>query len=457
MALTAVILAAGEGRRMQSDRPKALADLAGRPLIEHVLARARALDPRCIRVVVGHGAESVRAALPDDVETVVQPTQRGTGDATRCALHELPPDDVVLVLCGDVPLVEPDTLRALVAAAGEADCALITVEVDRPHGYGRIVRDAAGEVARIVEERDASADEQAIREINTGILAMPAATLSAHVETLDNDNAQREYYLTDVVGRVRADGGRVAAVQPTHGWEVAGVNDRHQLAALERAWQRHLAGQLMDAGVTLRDPARIDIRGTLTVERDVVIDVDCVFEGEVHIESAAEIGPGCTISDSRIGPGTRLASHCVLEGVRTGSGCAIGPFARLRPGTTLDAAAAVGNFVEIKNATVGEGSKINHLSYVGDATIGTDANIGAGVITCNYDGHSKHRTEIGDRAFIGSDSQLIAPVRVGNDATIGAGSTIIQDAPAGELTVSRSRQRTVPGWKRPGERDGEAG
>ena len=452
MGLNVIILAAGEGRRMRSRRPKVLADLAGRPLIQHVINRARALEPERLRVIVGHGADEVRAALPADVEAVVQPEQRGTGDAVAYGLEGLSANATVLVLYGDVPLTSAATLRLLTDEAARTDCAILTVNMPHPTGYGRVVRDGDGNVERIVEERDATAAERAIQEVNTGLLAMSSGPLARHVAALDSDNAQGEYYLTDVIGRIRAANGRITAVQPVHAWEVAGVNSRQQLAALERAWQAHLADQLLSAGVTLRDPARIDIRGEVRPEPDVTIDVDCVFEGEVELGAGCSIGSGCVLRNCRIGPDTRIEPHSVLDEAVIGAGCRVGPFARLRPGVTLADAARVGNFVELKNSDVGRDARINHLAYVGDSDVGTKVNIGAGVITCNYDGHRKYRTHIGDGAFIGSDSQLVAPVTIGAGATIGAGSTITRDAPANELTLTRARQKTLRGWRPPDQR-----
>ncbi len=453
LGLSVLILAAGEGRRMRSRAPKVLADLAGRPLIDHVIERARSLEPERIRVIVGHGASQVRAALASDVEAVVQPEQRGTGDAVACGLEGLSASSVVVVLYGDVPLVEPATLRALADAARQSDCALLTVNVANPAGYGRIMRDAEGEVTRIVEERDANAAERAVTEINTGLLAMQAGPLARHVASLDRDNAQGEYYLTDVIERVHRGNGRIAAVQPAHAWEVAGVNSRAQLAALERAWQRHLAEGLMSEGVTLRDPDRIDIRGHLTADCDVLIDVGCVFEGAVALAAGTTVGPGSFLRDCVIGADTHIEPNSVIVGAEIGSGCRIGPFARIRPGVVLADGTRIGNFVEVKASRVGAGSKINHLAYIGDTDIGRDVNIGAGVITCNFDGQDKHRTVIGDGAFIGSDCQLVAPVTVGAHATIGAGSTITRDAPAHQLTVARMKQRTLADWVAPWKKD----
>lgn len=455
MGLDVIILAAGEGRRMRSRQPKVLADLAGRSLLDHVLDRALELEPARVRVVVGHGADAVRAVLPAGVEGVEQPQQRGTGDAVACALDGLPEDDLVLVLYGDVPLVQRPTLAALVEAATGADCALATVDCADPTGYGRIVRDATGAIERIVEDKDADEGERAIREVNTGLLAMRAGPLAREVAALDCDNHQQEYYLTDIIGRLSAAGGRIAAVQPTHPWEVEGVNSRAQLAALERRWQRHQADELLAAGVCLRDPDRIDIRGRLTADADVIIDVGCIFEGTVHLGAGVEIGPYCVIRDTVVGADSAIQGHTVIEDSAIGSGCRVGPFARLRPGVQLGEGARIGNFVETKAAVIGAGSKINHLAYVGDSELGQRVNVGAGSITCNYDGQSKNRTIIEDDAFIGSDCQLVAPVRVGAGAVIGAGSTITQDAPAGQLTVSRARQKSIPGWKRRVEREGE--
>jgi bifunctional UDP-N-acetylglucosamine pyrophosphorylase/glucosamine-1-phosphate N-acetyltransferase len=452
MGLSVIVLAAGEGRRMRSRHPKVLADLAGRPLLLHVLDRVRALEADRVRVVVGHQADAVRAVLPEGVETADQPEQRGTGDAVACALGGLSASDTTLVLYGDVPLVQPETLRALVDMGRRADCGLLTVRSADPSGYGRIVRDADGSVARIVEDRDATASERAIDEVNTGLLAMRTGPLAHHVASLDRDNAQGEYYLTDVIARLRTSGGRVETVHPTFEWEVQGVNSRAQLAALERAWQRHQAHELLAAGATLRDPERIDVRGDLTVDADVVIDVGCVFEGRVHLGAGTAVGPHCTLRDTVVGADCVIEPHCVIEASTLGDGCVVGPFARLRPATELAARAKVGNFVETKKSRVGSGSKINHLAYVGDAELGDGVNVGAGVITCNYDGRAKHRTVIEDGAFIGSDCQLIAPVTVGARATIGAGSTITRDAPADQLTLSRAPQKSVAGWVHPADR-----
>ncbi len=448
-SLEIIVLAAGQGRRMASNLPKVLHTLAGRPLLAHVLDTAAALGPRAIHVVYGHGGEQVREAFLDvEVDWVLQPSQKGTGDAVRCALPRLDDHSLALVLLGDVPLLKRGTLKTLCErAAGGA--ALLTFEAAHDNQYGRIVRDARGRVARIVEWRDATPEERLIREVNSGVLAAPVAHLRRWIPRLTATNAQGELYLTDVVALAVANGVAVAAVSPTRVTEVEGVNSRLDLALLERAYQDECAQALMLSGAQLMDPRRIDVRGTITTGRDVLIDVNCVFEGHVEIGDDVRIGPHCVLRDSRIASGARIEAHSVIDGAEVGSGCVVGPFARLRPGTVLGARARVGNFVEVKASQVGANSKINHLSYIGDATVGTGVNVGAGVITCNYDGAHKHRTVIGDRAFIGSDTQLVAPVEVGADATVGAGTTLTKDAPAGELTISRVAQKTVNGWRRP--------
>lgn len=453
MGLNVIVLAAGEGRRMRSRGPKVLADLAGRTLLQHVLDRAALLGADRIRVVVGHGADAVRAVVPEGVETVLQPEQRGTGDAVACALGGLNANDTTLVLYGDVPLPQRATLEALVDAARRSDLSILTVNVDDPSGYGRIVRTPDHNVSRIVEERDAGPEERALTEINTGLLAMRTGPLARHVAALDRDNAQGEYYLTDVIGRVSEAGGHIAAVQPDHEWEVRGVNSRAQLAALERTWQAWLAEELMTSGVSLRDPSRIEIRGDLQAGPDTVIDVGCVFEGQVRLGAGVHVGAHCVLRDTTVADEAVIEPHSVLQGADIGRACSVGPFARLRPGSRMRDGAKIGNFVETKNTDLGAGSKINHLSYVGDTEVGPKSNIGAGVITCNYDGHRKHRTVIGERAFIGSDCQLVAPVTVGDGATIGAGTTLTSDAPAECLTVGRTRQRTIEGWTRPADRE----
>ncbi|GAB6039959.1 bifunctional UDP-N-acetylglucosamine diphosphorylase/glucosamine-1-phosphate N-acetyltransferase GlmU [Endothiovibrio diazotrophicus] len=450
MKLSIVILAAGQGTRMKSDLPKVLHPLAGRPLLAHAIDTAHALGAEAVHVVYGHGGERVRECLAErSVNWIEQAERLGTGHAVARALPAIPDDHRVLVLYGDVPLITAETLGRLLHFSGEEGVGVLTMEPADPYGYGRIVRDDADQVVRIVEQKDASHREQAIGEVNTGIVTAPAGRLRDWLGRVGNDNAQREYYLTDVVALAAADGVVVCGVKSHDPMEAEGVNDRIQLAALERHYQRRAAERLMVDGVTLIDPARFDLRGELVCGRDVTIDVNCVFEGRVELGDGVSIGPNCVIRDSRIGPGVEVRAHCVIEEATTGSGGFIGPFARLRPGAELADGVHVGNFVEVKKSRIGAGSKVNHLSYIGDTDVGCEVNIGAGTITCNYDGANKHRTVIGDRAFVGSATQLVAPVSVGDDATIGAGSTITRDAPAGELTLSRAKQTTFPGWKRP--------
>ncbi len=450
--MNVVILAAGQGKRMHSDRPKVLHPLAGRPLLAHVLDTARALvpPPASVRVCVvyGHGGEQVRAAIGDEhIAWVRQEPQRGTGHALQQALPSLGADPQTLVLYGDVPLTGAETLRALCAAAGEG-VALLTVTLDDPAGYGRIVREG-GAVKRIVEEQDATAAERALREVNTGIMCLPTRYLARWLGSLRDDNAQREYYLTDVIAAAVKEGVPVHAVQPASVRETLGVNSKAQLAELERAYRQDVAARLLDAGVTLADPARIDVRGRLECGRDVAIDVNCVFEGEVALGDRVSLGANCVLRNVRVDADTRIEPFCHLEEADIGRNCRIGPYARLRPGAKLAEDVHIGNFVEVKASTVGAGSKVNHLAYIGDSEVGRNVNVGAGTITCNYDGANKHRTVIEDDVFIGSDTQLVAPVRVGRGATLGAGTTLTEDAPPGELTVSRARQTTIAGWKRP--------
>ncbi|CAM5187115.1 Bifunctional protein GlmU OS=Castellaniella defragrans OX=75697 GN=glmU PE=3 SV=1 [Castellaniella defragrans] len=450
--LNIVILAAGLGKRMQSDLPKVLHPIAGKPMLGHVLATARSLSPDRIVVVVGHGADRVEQAFEaDDVVFAQQPRQQGTGHAVMQALpylREGDADDACLVLYGDVPLVQRDTLRALLKARG-AGLALLTETLADPSGYGRIVRDAQGLIVRIVEQKDASAEEQAIAEINTGILAAPATALRDWLSRIDNHNAQGEYYLTDIVGLAVRDAVPVAHAQPASPWETLGVNSRVQQAQLERIWQGEQARRLLEQGVTLADPARFDLRGELQCGRDVFIDVGCVFEGRVRLADGVRVGPHCVVRDAQVGAGAELDAYSHVQGAQVGESARIGPYARLRPGADVGPEAHVGNFVELKKTRLGRGSKANHLSYLGDSVIGERVNIGAGTITCNYDGANKFQTVIEDDAFIGSDTQLVAPVRVGRGATLGAGTTLTRDAPDGELTISRVRQSSVSGWKRP--------
>ncbi|HEY7743173.1 MAG TPA: bifunctional UDP-N-acetylglucosamine diphosphorylase/glucosamine-1-phosphate N-acetyltransferase GlmU [Burkholderiales bacterium] len=447
--MSVVILAAGQGKRMRSRLPKVLQPLGGRPLIEHVVATARTLKPARICVVYGHGGDQVPQALRADGLTFVkQQPQLGTGHALAQALPHLATTGLTLVLYGDVPLVGEETLAAMIAGGGDR-LTLLSAELEDPTGYGRIVRNRRGSITSIVEEKDASAPQRGIREVNTGIMALPAARLEGWLSKLTDRNAQREYYLTDVVPLALADRVSVATVRARAAWEVLGVNSKQQLAELERVYQRQQAATLMDAGVTLADPARIDVRGSLVCGADVRIDVNCVFEGEVRLGDRVEIGANCVLKDSSIGADTRIEAFTCMEGAKVGAQCRIGPYARFRPGTRLAEQVHIGNFVEVKASEIGAGSKANHLAYLGDASVGRDVNVGAGTITCNYDGGAKHRTVIEDDVFIGSDTMLVAPVVVRRGATIGAGSTITKEAPAGELTVARAKQITVPGWKRP--------
>ena len=448
--MNVVILAAGAGKRMRSQLPKVLHPLAGRPLLAHVLATARAIGADRICVVYGHGGESVPTAMgAADVTWVRQEPQLGTGHALLQALPHLEADATTLVLYGDVPLTRVATLQALLAQADGDSLALLSVVLDNPTGYGRIVRGQEGTILRIVEEKDASDNERAIHEVNSGILAAPTARLAEWLPSLGRGNAQGEYYLTDIVGLAVAAGIKVSASQPQDVWETSGVNDRAQLATLERIFQRGVASRLMESGVHLADPARIDVRGELDCGMDVAIDIDCIFEGRVELGAGVVVGAHCLLADCRVGAGTRIAAFSHLVSADIDRDCHIGPYARLRPGTSLGPGVHVGNFVEVKNSRIAAQSKANHLAYIGDATVGERVNIGAGTITCNYDGANKHRTIIGDDVFIGSDTQLVAPVVVGRGATLGAGTTLTKDAPADTLTVSRAKQVSVPGWKRP--------
>ena len=443
-----VILAAGLGKRMRSDTPKVLHTLAGRPLLSHVVETARQLAPKVICVVYGHGGESVRETVGESGAIwVKQDPQLGTGHAVMQATPHLDERWPTLVLYGDVPMLRAQTLERLIDVAGKG-LGLLTVTLEDPAGYGRIVR-RAKRIVGIVEERDATAKQRALREVNTGILVAPTKKLKAWLARLENSNAQREYYLTDVVALASRERVAVAATQPGAAWEALGVNSRGQLAELERIYQRNVVQVLMDQGVMLADPARCDVRGRLVCGRDVAIDINCLFEGEVQLGDRVVIGANCVLKGVRIAGGTRVEPFCHLEDADIGANCRIGPYARIRPGTRLAAGVHLGNFVEVKASELGAGSKANHLSYIGDSELGKNVNVGAGTITCNYDGANKHRTIIEDDVFIGSDTQLVAPVRVGKGATLGAGTTLTKDAPAGELTISRAKQETVMGWKRP--------
>ncbi len=434
---------------MQSDLPKVLQLLAGRPLLEHVLDRARELGASDVCVVYGHGGEQVRTAFPSrDIRWALQAQQLGTGHAMLQAMPGTPDDNRVLVLFGDVPLLTAETLNTLLDADQGDDLLVLTVDMENPTGYGRILRDGE-KVTGIVEEKDATAAQKAIAEINTGVMLCPGGRLKTWLGRLSNDNAQGEYYLTDVIAMAVADGLAVHGVKARNQVEVMGINDRKQLAEAERALQARLVEELMSKGVGFADPARVDIRGTLSCGRDVFIDVNAVFEGEVTLGNGARIEANNVIRDSALGAGVIVHPNCHIEGTVAGDDCEIGPFARLRPGAELGENVKVGNFVEIKKSTVAEGSKVNHLTYIGDSEIGVNVNVGAGTITCNYDGANKHRTRIGDGAFIGSGVNLVAPVEVGSGATVGAGSTITKDAPADRLTLERSKQLTIKSWKRP--------
>ncbi len=447
--LSIVILAAGQGTRMRSALPKVLHPVGGRPMLAHVIDTAETLRPDRVLVIYGHGGEQVREALTADVVWVEQAQQLGTGHAVQQTIDHLGDSERVLVLYGDVPLISAATLEQLIASAGQDGLGLLAAHLDDPTGYGRIVRNADGDVLRIVEHKDASELELGIREINTGILTAPRAHLIDWLSRLRNDNAQGEYYLTDIIAMAVADGIAVRTSHPRDNAEIMGINNKAQLAYIERQYQSRQAERLMEQGVTLLDAARLDIRGEVSVGRDVLIDVNVVLEGRVALGDGVTIGPNCVIRNSELGAGTQVLPMSCIEDSVVGAHSRIGPYSRLRPGSALAEHTHVGNFVEIKNSEVGAGSKINHLSYVGDTTVGQRVNIGAGTITCNYDGANKHRTLIGDDAFIGSDTQLVAPVEVGPGATIGAGSTITRDAPPNDLTLSRAKQQTISGWTRP--------
>ncbi len=450
MNLTVCILAAGQGKRMHSDRPKVLHEIGGKPLVGHVIDTARALSTHDPIVVYGHGGDQLQAAFADSsVIWIEQRDQLGTGHAVGQALEAIPANGMTLILYGDVPLLRAETLERLVKEAADGSFGLLTVNLDDPAGYGRIVRDDAGNVCRIVEHKDANAEELAIREINTGIMAINSADLHRWIPALDNSNAQGEYYLTDCVAAAVADGVRIVSVLAASETEVTGVNNRLQLAALERCYQRECADRLMERGVMLRDPDRFDVRGSLQCGRDVEIDINAVFIGDVTLGDRVRVGPNCVIENAVVGNDVEFLPNCVIESATIGDGSRIGPFARLRPETVLGRSVHVGNFVEVKKSHIDDGSKVNHLSYVGDSEIGMNVNVGAGTITCNYDGAFKHKTVIEDDAFIGSDTQLVAPVTIGRGATVGAGTTVTDDVGADELVISRVKQKTISGWKRP--------
>ena len=444
-----VILAAGMGKRMHSSLPKVLHLLAGKSMLEHVIATARALMPEKLVVVYGHGGEQVlRQITGPDLIFVKQEPQLGTGHAVMQAVPELDESVPTLILYGDVPLIGIESLRRLVSVAGNERLGILTVEMPDPTGYGRIIR-VDGRIRRIVEQKDGREEELAVKEINTGMMVVPTALLKRWLSSLTNDNVQGEYYLTDIVSRAVSENIDIVSSQPDDISETMGVNSKKQLAKLERVYQKNIASRLLDDGVSLADPDRIDVRGSLQCGRDVFIDVNCVFEGEVTLADGVTVGPNCVVRNCLIGENAEIRPFCHLNGAKIGPGSLIGPYARLRPGAELGEEVHIGNFVEVKNSHIAAQSKANHLAYVGDSTVGSRVNIGAGAITCNYDGANKHRTVIGDDAFIGTNCELVAPVRVGSGATIGAGTTLTKDAPAGSLTVSRVRQTTINDWKRP--------
>ena len=450
MSLSIIILAAGKGTRMKSSHPKVMHTLGGKALLQHVVDTAKLLNPTELAVVCGNGADEVVPYLEaQGINTVMQHEQKGTGHAVEQAKAFFQKSDQVLVLYGDVPMIEVETLQALINEGDKNSLKVLTALLDNPTGYGRIVRDFDDKMLRITEEKDADEETKLINEVNTGIMCIPAKWLDEALAQLDNNNAQGEYYLTDLIAKAVEQGIEIDSVICEDEMEVAGVNNRVQLAELESYYQQKRATDLMMAGVTFRDPARVDIRGDLNAGQDITVDINVIFEGINTIGNNVEIGANCIIINSIIHEGAEILPNSIIENAEVGSGCAVGPYARLRPGSVLAAKAKIGNFVEVKNANIGLGSKVNHLSYIGDTDMGADVNIGAGTITCNYDGANKHRTVIGDRVFVGSDTQLVAPVTVEDGATIGAGSTIRKDAPGDALTLTVSKQKTVEGWKRP--------
>ena len=455
MATKIIVLAAGKGTRMKSLKPKVLHHMAGKSMLAHVLDGVATLHPESTTVVIGHGSEQVQLEITHDVQWAMQTEQLGTGHAVQQALPNIKNDDQVVIAFGDVPLTRPETFKSLLDVCSETTVGLLTVLVDDASGYGRIIRDANGHVTGIVEHKDASAEQLAITEYNSGMLSITGKLLHEYLGRIDNNNAQEEYYLTDIFALAVQDGLSIETVHPQDEWEVAGVNSRAQLAELERIHQDNVAQSLMDSGVTLRDPARLDVRGPISVGTDIEIDVNVVFEGSNEIADGVKIGANCIISDSVIGAGTEIKPNTILENVVIAENCAVGPFARLRPETVLSARAKIGNFVEVKKAAIGEGSKVNHLSYVGDAEVGSNVNVGAGTITCNYDGANKHKTVLEDDVFIGSNSALVAPVTVGRGSTIGAGSTISKNVDEDKLAVARGRQSQIDGWTRPQKKKDE--
>jgi bifunctional UDP-N-acetylglucosamine pyrophosphorylase/glucosamine-1-phosphate N-acetyltransferase len=454
MSLSVVVLAAGKGTRMRSALPKVLHPVAHKPMVQHVIDVAQQLQPSKIHLIYGHGGDVLQQSLMGQALNFVEQAQQlGTGHAVQQVLPQLSNNEKVLILYGDVPLTRLATLKNLLAAGETTDLALLTVTLPDPNGYGRIVRNHKGAVTGIVEQKDASAAQLDITEVNTGMMVVHSASLKRWLARLSNNNAQGEYYLTDIVAMAAHEGVKIATAQPDEISEVEGANNRVQLAALERAYQQRQAEQLMIAGATLMDPARVDVRGSVKVGSDVVIDVNVIFEGQVELADGVVIESNCVLRNCSIGADSRVKSHSVIEGAQLAAGCTVGPFARLRPGAVLEHGAAVGNFVEVKNTRMGPGAKASHLTYLGDAIVGAAANIGAGTITCNYDGANKHLTEIGAGAFIGSNSSLVAPVRIGENATIGAGSTITKPVADGDLAVARGKQTTIQGWQRPVKKD----
>jgi len=454
MTLSVVVLAAGKGTRMRSALPKVLHPIAHKPMVQHVIDTAQQLQPSAVHVIYGHGGDVLQQSLKGQaVNFVEQAEQLGTGHAVQQVIPHLGSNEKVLILYGDVPLTRLSTLKKLLAAAESTDLALLTVTLPDPTGYGRIVRDQHGAVNSIVEQKDAKPAELVIGEVNTGMMVVHSASLKRWLAQLQNNNVQGEYYLTDIVAMAAAEGVKIATSQPAEVSEVEGANNRIQLAALERAYQLRQAEQLMINGATLMDPARVDVRGQVSVGSDVVIDANVIFEGNVELADGVVIESNCVLRDCKIGATSRVKSHSVIEGAELAAGCSVGPFARLRPGSVLEQGATIGNFVEIKNTRMGPGAKASHLSYLGDAEVGAEANIGAGTITCNYDGANKHLTQIGAGAFIGSNSSLVAPVSIGDNATIGAGSTITKTVAASELAVARGKQISIPGWQRPVKKD----
>ncbi|ATZ73208.1 bifunctional N-acetylglucosamine-1-phosphate uridyltransferase/glucosamine-1-phosphate acetyltransferase [Idiomarina sp. X4] len=450
MKLRVVILAAGKGTRMRSDLPKVLHKVANKPMVEHVIDTARSLKPEAINLIYGHGGEHLQQSIQgDDLTWVEQREQLGTGHAVQQVIPYLKDDEKVVILYGDVPLLTESTLIKLLTATQTTELGLLTMTLDDPNGYGRIVRNSDKQVTGIVEQKDANAEQLAIQEVNTGIMIADGAKLKAWLESLSNDNAQKEYYLTDIVAMAAEQGVTIATAQPDATYEVEGANNRQQLAQLERAFQRRKADELMTQGVTLIDPARFDCRGKLTVGNDVTFDINVVIEGDVTIGNNVTIEPNCVIKDAKIGDNTVIRANSHIEGATVARNCKVGPFARLRPGAELADEAQVGNFVEMKKSRLGKGSKASHLTYLGDAQVGDYANIGAGTITCNYDGVNKFLTEIGNGAFIGSNSSLVAPVKIGNNATVGAGSVVTREVADEELAVARGKQRNISGWQRP--------